>query len=333
MGVLRLLPRLLYFAVVPFVLIISSTVIPLGGLIFDLALLLTGLILIEGLRDLSQRYRLVRAISRRHRAFADYYEAHPPRSFAYYVLFPVIFPYVLARRETRAELSLYRGFTRVGLLVLIAHAGLDYYTMWAPELPFREFLGATLGTLILQSIALLGFIIPLAATVVTHQLRGERRTVRLLLGTTMLSVALALVAILNLRRAEVQVEVVRRVELRSQIHAERAAAAHDAALARLWADLLAGAASLDDDGLVDDATTGRAQAELFGFYKPDEAAAFTAHAWPVAAPTVAIVQVRLPRGRAPVWRARTRDGRTIVDKAEVPPEIYDRPATTPRHHR
>ncbi|MEZ4452444.1 MAG: hypothetical protein R3B09_23475 [Nannocystaceae bacterium] len=333
MDVLRLVPRLIYFAVVPFCLIAAAMVLPLSGLIIDLALLLLGLVLIEALRGLSERYRLVRAITRRQRAFAEFYQANPPHSFAYYVFFPLLLPIVLARRSARAELSLYRGFTRVGLLVLVGHACLDYATAWAPDLPFDEFLGATLGTLFLQWIALLGFIIPLAATVVHYHLQAKRRTVRLLLGVAALSVGVAFLGMMNLRRAEVPVETVKRVEIRTEVHPDQAAAAQDAALVRLWADLESGAATLEEDGLVDDAATARAQGALIGFYRADEAAAFTAHAWPVDAPTVAILQVRQPRDRPPVWRARGRDGRTITDKAEVPAEIYDARATTPRHHR
>ena len=48
------------------------------------------------------------------------------------------------------------------------------------------------------------------------------------------------------------------------------------------------------------------QAELVGFYRDDEAAAFTAHAWPVDAPTVALIQMLALGGRPPVRRTSTR---------------------------
>lgn len=332
MAVLWLLPRLLYFAVVPFILVSAASVIPIGGLIFDLGLLLVGLVVIEGLRGLSERSRIVRVVTRRQREFAAYYEAHPPRAFAYYVFFPLLLPLILARRNLRAEIGLYRGFTRVGLLVLVGHAGLDYATTWAPDLPFKEFFAATIGNLFVQAIALFAFIIPLAATVVTYHLRSDRRAVRLLLGAAALSVAFAFLGQANLQRAEVPVDVTHRVEVRAEVHPEATQAAQDAALRRLWADIEGGDATLEADGLVDDAATARAQEALLGVYPEDEAAAFNAHAWPPDAPTVAILQVRMPRGRAPVWRAQSREGATIVDEDAVPTEIYDIKATRSRTH-
>ena len=101
MGALRLLPRLIYFAVVPFILVASATVLPLTGVIVNIVLLLVGLLVIGALRRLSERHRIVRAILRRQVAFASYYEANPPRNFAYYVFFPLLFPIFLFSRRTR----------------------------------------------------------------------------------------------------------------------------------------------------------------------------------------------------------------------------------------
>lgn len=322
MGALRLLPRLIYFAVVPFILVVSATVLPLTGVIVNIVLLLVGFVVIGALRRLSDRHWIVRAILRRQVAFASYYEAHPPRNFAYYVFFPLLAPILLFSRRARQELALYRGFTRIGVVLITGHLVLDYQATWAPEIAAKEFVAASIGTFIVQMIALFAFVLPLATSVITLHLRQERRALRILLGAAALSVAFAGIGQLNMRTAAVPAETRKRVELRSEAAPARAVEAQERALARLWQEIDAGA-PIDHDGLVGGEAVERVQAELVGFYRDDEAAAFTAHAWPVDAPTVALVQMLALGGRPPVWRASDRQGQAIDDAAAVPAAIYN----------
>lgn len=330
MGFLRLLPRLVYFAVAPFVLVAAAVVLPMAGLLLNVVLMLAGLAVIEALRGASQRSRVARALLRRHLAFEAFYREHPPRSFAYYVFFPLLFPYWLVNRTARQEVGLYRGVTRVGLVVLAAQAVLGYVRVWAPEISVGKFVASSLGIFVIEFGLLLALVIPLSATIVSCTLRGDRRTVRILLAVAGLSVAVGLLGVTQLRAGMVPADVPMRVEARAHAVPERAAAVLDAALRAVWSDLRRGAARVESDGWIGGATLDRAHAELAGFYRDDEASAFSVYAWPAAAPTHAIVQIHLRPDMPPIWRASDGDGLIVADASAVPPEIFNaRPSRPP----
>ena len=53
-------------------------------------------------------------------AFESYYREQRPRRFAYYVAYPLLFPYWLYDREARREFWMFRGYTVGSFLILLA---------------------------------------------------------------------------------------------------------------------------------------------------------------------------------------------------------------------
>jgi len=51
-------------------------------------------------------------------AFESYYREQRPRPFAYYLVYPLLFPYWLVNREARQEFLMFRGYTLASFLIL-----------------------------------------------------------------------------------------------------------------------------------------------------------------------------------------------------------------------
>lgn len=320
--------RLIYFFMVPFLMIAIGTVIPMEGVLIDVALLVGVFLGLGGLRRHAERNPIVARLIGRQLAFEAYYRERPPRWFAYYAAYPLLLPYVLANREARREFALYRRMSMIGVALLVVFGAIDYVTVWRPEIAFDEFFGAFVATLLFQSLALLMLLVPLAVTIVGYRLEGRTRAIRWLLGAAAVSAAVTTLALKGNTTVNVPAETVGRVRLRGEAVPARAEAAQTAALAGVWAELRAGTAEVDEHGLVLGATLGRARAALAEFYRDDEARAFSLHVWPpggAAAPEGVLLQCRQPSGRAPVWLARTADGERVRDEGRVPAGLLGAP--------
>lgn len=315
--------RLLYFLVAPFMVVAIAAVIPMTGVLINFVLLLASFIGIEALRRSAQRYRIVERVARRQLRFEAFYREHPPRMFPYYAFYPLLFPYWLANRIARQEFGLYRGFTVLGVILLVVFGAVDYQLNWTPELPVREFLKAWFATFILQIVVMIAFLIPLSVTIVSYQLAGRVRNVRIMLGTAALSIAFAFLGMLKNGDSIVPAPVVARVRLRSEAAPERAVAAQTAALTSVWQDIRDKRFELDHDGWLTVPALGRARAELTAFYRPAEANAFQVRVWPVDQPTHVLLQCHQPSDRPPVWLAMHADGSTSHDPATIPAGYLD----------
>jgi hypothetical protein len=299
-------------------------VIPMGGVMIDVVLLVGAFMGLEALRRHSERYPIVGRLIRRQVGFEAYYREHPPRNFAYYMAYPLLLPYVLVNREARRELGLYRGMSLLGIAVLCVLGVVDYLTVWAPEIAFTEFFGAFVATLLFQTLAMIGLLVPLAVTIVGYRIAGRRRAIAWLLAVAALSAGVTTLAIRSNETMNVPVEIVVRVRHRSEAAPARAEAAQAAALAGVWAELRAGTAVVDEHGWVLGATLGRARAALAEFYRDDEARAFSLHVWPTGgAPEGALLQCHQPGDRPPVWLALTAAGERVHDAERVPAGLLD----------
>ncbi|MBL8970429.1 MAG: hypothetical protein JNK56_07610 [Myxococcales bacterium] len=314
--------RLLYFLLAPFTVLSAGDVIPMTGVLINIIVLVGGFIAVELLRDATGRHPLIARVLARQLRFAEYYRAHPPRNFLYYMVYPLIFPYWLINRRAREEFGLYRGFTIFGVVLLVVFGVFDYFMLWWPEIGVAPFVGSTLATLFLQIGLLITLLLPLAVTIVGFQLAGRSRAVWTMLGAAALSVGMVYLG----RSARVgeltPVEVAARARLRSEAAPERAHAAQDAALRGVWDELRGGTATVDGDGWVGGDTLERAHTALTDFYRPDEAAGFNVHVWPVDQPAFALLQC-YQNNHPPPWRVMAADGHIVADPQVIPAELYN----------
>src|SRR5712691_9835995 len=101
--------RFVYVAFVPFILLNLAAVIPISGLLIGSALV-TGVALFG-----SERWRASVANAPVGKKFltnmarvGDYYAEHPPRPLVFYILYPLLLPYVLINKSARTEFLLFR---------------------------------------------------------------------------------------------------------------------------------------------------------------------------------------------------------------------------------
>ena len=314
--------RLLYFLLAPFMILSAGDVVPMTGVWINIVVLVGGFIAVELLRGATGRHPLIARLLARQLRYAEYYRAHPPRPFVYYVFYLLLFPYWLINRRAREEFGLYRGFTIFGVVLLVVFGVVDYLLVWWPEIGVGDFVASMFATLVLQVGLLITLLMPLAVTIVGFQLVGRSRAVWTMLGAAALSVGLVYLG----RSAQVgeltPIEVATRARLRSDAAPDRAQVAQDAALRGVWDELRGGTATVDGDGWVAGDTLVRAHTALTGFYHPDEAAAFSVHVWPVDQPAFALLQCH-QTNHPPPWRVMAADGRIVGEQAVIPTELYN----------
>lgn len=314
--------RLLYFLIAPFTVLSAGRVIPMTGVLVNICLLVGGFIAVELLRDASGRHPLVARLLARQLRYAEYYRAHPPRPFLYYMFYLPLFPFWMINRRAREEFGLYRGYTLLGIVLLVVFGAVDYFLLWWPEIGVGKFLSSMVATLVLQVALLIMLLIPLAVTIVGFQLANRRRAVWVMLGAAGFSVLLTLLGKSVEVGEMIPVEVAARVRLRTEAAPERAQAAQDAALRGIWDELRADTANLDGDGWIGGDTLGRAQATLLQFYRADEAVAFEAQAWPADRPAFVLLQC-YQHDHPPNWRVMGADGQIMTDEKQVPSALYN----------
>lgn len=325
--------RLVYFLVAPFIVIGAAAVLPMTAVILNFVLLIAGFIFIEAVRRSARQNALVARIAARQLAFADFYEQHPPKPFAYYVFYPLLAPYWLFNGVARREFGLYRGFTRLGVVLLLVFGAFDYALSWAPDIAFGEFFVIFFAVFILNIIILIGFMIPLAVTIVSYQLAGRSRSVSILLGAATLSISLSFLGIYASRDTIVTFPTVSRTRLRGEADLERAVQVQTAALVSVWQDIRDRRTELDEHGWLLGASRERARRELTSFYRGDEAACFQVRVWPADRPTDALLKCDQPRDKPTVWLAMTADGAVHRDAARLPANrLTDKPGRSDRAH-
>ena len=329
--------RLVFFLVVPFLATVVSAFFPMTAVLVNIALMLVVFMTAEILRERAGRSRLLARVLKRQLAFEAHYRENPPLPFLFYVFYPLLLPYVLARAVTRRELMLYRGFTGGGLVVLLVGAAFNFYHYWLPELGFRLFLVDWIKLFVIQTLCIFLFLLPVATTVVTLHAQRRRAELWVLFGAAALSVALAVVR-LELKRGHlVSWVTTQRLSLRTRASPETAHAAQLRALRAVWGNPSQLRDSTDKDGWVEGDALDRAEQQLEAFYKSDEAYAFSLHAQPAAAPEVLVLQCHLGSGVPPIWRAVRKNGQEIVAPADLPAGVLGlqrrttrKPPSTPR---
>jgi hypothetical protein len=312
--------RLTFFALAPVAIVLAAELFPVRGALIDVGLALGVFFTGEAARKLSARSRPASFLLKEALAFESYYRERPPRPFAYYLFYPLLFPYWLTNREARREFLMFRGYTLGSLLILLVSLGWQYHRDFLPELGLRYFLPAVVVALVVETLLVLAFLMPIATTVVWYHASFRRG--RLLM---VLLAGLVATTAVGIRLSSARDPIVSYLTRKRVVWRTRAArqAAHSALLrgvmiayTDIWRSRAA-SAGVDADGKVQGAPLDDARAALQKFYKPDEAFAFDLWASPRVRPRTLVLYAEARPGRPPIWVA-LKDGAEIRRLKELP---------------
>lgn len=310
--------RLLFFLVAPFAITVVGNIMPIWGIVTNVCVAL-------GVFFVAHRVRKVPILTRvlgRALRFEAYYREHAPKPFLYYVFFPLLFPYWLAVKTARREVAVYRPFTGVPLVVLIGTNAWQFFARYRPEIPFKYFAIVTAVKIVVELVALMLFLMPVASTVVTYERQKKPWHIAILGVAALVSVVWAVHRhVVNPPRVA-SLEVQLRASWRTQHDGKRA---HDTLLAavnvarkQLLDDhgyLPGGDHEKDGDTWLEGGPLEDAQERLEAFYKPDEANGFrlTIVRSIKGERALLLFEARSGPSLPRVWIAVTRTGKQFAD--------------------
>ncbi|HQY63502.1 MAG: hypothetical protein IPF92_28500 [Myxococcales bacterium] len=266
--------RLAFFAAAPFAIVRIATLFPVGAAVVQIVLALGVFFAGEAAHALAARSGLARRLLRNQLAFEAYYRAHPPGPFLYYVFYPLLFPYWLWNTEARREFLLFKGYTLFSFTLLVASLGVQYWRSFPPELGARDFVPIAAGTLAVETVVILAFLMPMVTTVVHLHREAAPRRLALLLVVAIVSVGFAGYRVTRKRDPLVSFASRERARLRTARDPRRAREVQAEALRAAWAAIQRTRGDVDTDGKVEGAPLEAGRAALEAFYKPDETAAW-----------------------------------------------------------
>lgn len=276
LSTLEYVLRLAFFAAVPFVLVVATILLPMTGAIVTMAIALVGFFFAELMLRLSEKRPWLKGVLDQPIAFEAHYREHPPGPFLYYVFYPLLFPYWLRNARARRELLLYRGYTLITLTILVSVGAFRFFTIYQPEIGIAKFLYVFVATLVIESLAVFMFVMPMTTSVVALHQRGQRKRLWLMLAVGLASAAAAGELVYQRRHAFPSYETRRRIVWRTQADPARALVAREKAMRIAWnARRAKGEAwGREEDGNVVGEPIDQAREVLASFYRDDEAAAF-----------------------------------------------------------
>src|SRR3954453_8126125 len=89
LEVLEYALRILFFAAVPFGIVVLAELVPMTAALVNIVLALGAFFFGEVLRRHAQQRGWLGALLRRQLAFEEYYRERPPKPFVYYVAYPL----------------------------------------------------------------------------------------------------------------------------------------------------------------------------------------------------------------------------------------------------
>ena len=312
--------RLAFFALAPVGIVLAAELFPVRGALIDVGLALSLFLGGEAVRSLALRSRVVGYLLKEALAFEVYYREKPPRSFAYYCFYPLLFPYWLSNREARREFWMFRGYTLGGLAILVVSLVWQYYRDFLPELGPRQFLPAVLVVLGVETLLVLALLMPIATTVVWYHASFRRGRLLLVLLAGLVSTGLVTYRLSATRDPIVSYLTRKRVSWRTHVAHKRAHAVLLEGVMTAWRDmyrLRKTGAGVEEDGKVEGVPLDDARAELAKLYKPDEAFAFDLWASPKSRPRTVVLYSEARPGRPPVWVA-LQDGAEVRKLSDLP---------------
>jgi hypothetical protein len=317
-SVLDFVVRLAFFATAPFVLAFVAALFPITGALVQIGIALGVFFASEAVRGATSRSRAVKVALGKFLAFEEYYRTHPPKAFAYYVFYPLLFPYWLWVSTARREFLLFKGYTITSFLLLVVGLVIQYVTAFRPELGPREFVPLALATFLVETVVVLMFLMPIVTTVVHFHLTGAPRRLAALLLVGLASVGTATWLLHRPRDPVVSFVTRERVRLRTRARATQASDAQYRALVDAWALLPKDKSDVDSDGKVLGAPLEKARETLTRFYKTDEAYAFDLWLTRRRRTAVLVVYFEARSGKPPIWLAVDETGARIHDAKRLP---------------
>lgn len=317
--------RLVFFALAPVGIVLAAELFPVRGVLIDVGLALGVFFVSEAARRYAARSRVVRFFIHEALAFETYYREKPPRRFAYYLFYPLLFPYWLTNREARREFWMFRGYTLGGLLILLVSLAWQYHRDFQPDLGLRQFLPAVVVALAVETLLVLALLMPIATTVVWYHASFRRGRLAMVLAAGLASTIAVGVRLSSTRDPIVSYLARKRVVARTHVAKKKAHAALlagvMAAYENVWRARATGG-GVEDDGKVQGTPLDAARVELGKLYKPDEVFAFDLWASPRSRPRYLVLYAEARSGRPPIWVA-LKDGAEIRKLAELPKGALD----------
>ncbi|MCC6646355.1 MAG: hypothetical protein IT374_12385 [Polyangiaceae bacterium] len=310
--------RLCFFALAPLAIVKATALFPVWGALVGVTLAIVVFLLSERLSEVASSSRIVRLALGRELRIAAFYRAHPPKPFAYYALYPLLFPYWLYDRTARREAWLFKGYTAVGVVILVASFAGTYFHYFPPELGLREFLPLFGLSLAVEAVLVLWLLMPLATSVIQLHSEGRRRELFALLFVALASTATSAVRLLRRRDPVVSYATRERVVLRTHKERRLAREVQASALRAAWGALGHANTEADGDGKLLGPPLEQAHVILGSLYKPDEALAFDLWASSRRDPKLLILYTEGRSWRRPIWVAIGKDGREITDPKKLP---------------
>ncbi|MGZ3422447.1 MAG: hypothetical protein ACXVEE_31575 [Polyangiales bacterium] len=320
--------RLAYFVLAPIAIVSLARLVPIIGIVVNVAIALVVFAFAEAVRSLVVRYPILARVLAGALRFEQHYRTHAPKPFLYYALYPLLFPYWLSNATARREFALFRNLGAVGLIILLGGGAWDYYAHWQPELRFGQFLVSWTLVFVFQTVVTMMFVMPLATSVVTLELAGQRKRLFVLLGAAAVVVAIVSWSWAKKRHEFVQLPTAERMMLRTQAQPKRAREVRSKALQAAWNHWRQHEGEAVKEGKhgveILGAPIDAAREVLLTYYQSDETMAFHLVALETNGKTLLVLYGIPPsQKKDPVWIGVHKDGKspfTSVD--ELPKDAF-----------
>jgi len=318
--------RIVFFAVAPFFVFVMAAFFPVSATLVNLGLCLGVVAFADVVRAGSKRFPIVSKVLTGPLDFERYYRNHPPKPFAYYIFYPLLFPYWLSNDSARREFLLYKTVNLLSLGLLVGTTVYEYFVYFRPQLGVRECLIILFVTALFELVVVMTMLMPLATSLIKYRLASHRARLVTLVVVGACSVALAIVAIEKRRDPVVSWSARERVLLRTKADKAHARAATISAAKAAWAAIPKHETDIDADGKVEGEPLEAARAALAKFYKADEAQAFDGWVSHTKRgnPGVLVLYVE-SRGKKkpPIFVALERSGKEVRDPKKLPKGALD----------
>lgn len=321
MSQLDFAARLAFFILAPLAIVPVALLFPVTGTLVSIALALTVILATETVRRVARKSRVFKAMVSRELAMAEYYQQRPPKPFAYYLFYPLLFPYWLVNGHARKEFWFFKGYTLAGIGVLLATSVVQFFTRWPPELGLRQFLPVLAISLLVEAFLVLALLMPIVTTVVWLHKTFRRGRLWVIVVAGLVSTAVALFGVIRKRDPIVSFSSRYRVRERSAAAPAKARSAQLEALRVAWKEMHEHPHSVEGDGKVEGEPLEKARLALERFYMPDESYAFDLWASPRSKPRTLVLYFEARQRKPAIWMALS-DGIEITDPQKLPPGAF-----------
>ena len=318
--------RIAFFAIAPFVVFVLAAFFPVGATLVNLGLCLAVVAFADVARAANKRVPLLSTVLTGPLDFERYYRNHPPKPFAYYIFYPLLFPYWLSNDVARREFLLYKTINLLSLAMLVGTTVYEYFVYFRPELGVRECLIVLFVTALFELVVVMTMLMPLATSLMKYRLASRRRRLVTLVVVGACSVAVAIFAIEKRRDPVVSWAARERVLLRTKADKAHARVATIAAAKAAWAAIPKHTGDIDADGKVEGEPLEAARTALKKFYKADEAQAFdgwVSHSQKGNSGVLVLYVESRGKKKPPIFIALDRSGKEVRDPKKLPKGALD----------